>query len=644
MGGGGTCPSRDKHWRDAATMRRVLELERGLRHYGRAPCHNGSRSSRAIYAQYAQWAKGAQRDVGFALARRAGLATLAVAHLMCRPFNPVFRLIYHGLSKGETRAFASRSESMSLDHTPTEEYELTRETSGEAHEISDTANEDEAEVQLLPQPAQRLQTRRSLTTILGALVSSTWRRRRPGRLPRRKKPPRTRHRVCFRGSTFRKLIHFFYAFLVVLLSTIVVGAVFYPSYTHLPRHYQELREQVKSSSQPGRGNPSHEKVFIAASIRDRHGTLARGAWAERVLELVDLLGPDNVFLSIYENDAGAAGQAALRELDEKLAFPHLLEFEEHLPADAVPTVMVPDGTHQVKRIAYLAEVRNRALRPLKTSQVRYDKLLYMNDVIFNPIDVLHLLFSTRMAETGQAEYRAACAADFINPFKFYDNFATRDSEGYSMGIPFFPWFTASGEAQSLQDVLEGKDAVRVRSCWGGMTAFDAKFFQKTLGDEEEPVTALGEFRNMSAPYQFRAEDDLFWDASECCLIHADIQDPHSDESGIYLNPYVRVAYGTKTLWWLGFTRRFERLYSPIHFLLDSMVGMPLYNPRRAEHAGDEVEETVWVPDQSLALGGSFEAVPRIATNSGFCGRRGLQIMKLDRDSKGGNYVPIPPPS
>jgi len=533
---------------------------------------------------------------------------------------------------------------MSWNDPQAEEYELTREISGESHEISDLANGDEAELQLLPQPTQSIETSRSLYSILGALVPSTWGRWRRGRVPRTTRPHRTRRRTCFRRSAFRKLVRFLYAFLGVLLSTIVVVAVFYPSYTHLPHHYKELREQVNSSTQPGRGNPRHEKIFIAASIRDRHGRLARGIWAEKILWLVELLGPDNVFLSIYENDAGAVGQAALQELDGRLSFPHLLEFEEHLDPDVLPTVIMPDGTHRVKRIAYLAEVRNRALRPLETSEVRYDKLLFLNDVLFDPVDVLHLLFSTHMAENGQTDYRAACAVDFINPFKFYDNFAARDAEGYSMGIPFFPWFTASGEAQSLQDVLDGKDAVRVRSCWGGMVAFDAKFFQKALRGEQEPVTALGEFRNTSAPYHFRAEEDIFWDASECCLIHADIQDPYSAESGIYMNPYVRVAYGTKTLAWLGLTRRFERLYSPMHFLLTFMTGMPWYNPRRAEHAGEDVEETVWVPDQSLAAGGSYQVLSRIATNSGFCGRRGLQIMKMDRDSGGSNFEPIPPPS
>ena len=55
--------------------------------------------------------------------------------------------------------------------------------------------------------------------------------------------------------------------------------------------------------------------------------------------------------------------------------------------------------------------------------------------------------------------------DFINPFKFYGTFASRDLEGYSMGLPIYPWFSSAGKAQSRQDVLDQKDAVRVRSCW-----------------------------------------------------------------------------------------------------------------------------------------------------------------------------------
>ena len=131
----------------------------------------------------------------------------------------------------------------------------------------------------------------------------------------------------------------------------------------------------------------------------------------------------------------------------------------------IPQVMTPSGEKRTRRIAFLAEVRNRALRALQSdSAIQFDKLLFINDVIFDPIDALNLLFSTNRQQSGQAQYLAACAVDFINAFKFYDRFATRDFEGYTPGIPFFLWFTDVGQAISRQDSFRQKDAVRVRSC------------------------------------------------------------------------------------------------------------------------------------------------------------------------------------
>lgn len=57
-------------------------------------------------------------------------------------------------------------------------------------------------------------------------------------------------------------------------------------------------------------------MFIAANIVDEE--LIRGSWGRRVVELVDLLGRDNVFLSIYENDSGPGTRAALSELSKKV--------------------------------------------------------------------------------------------------------------------------------------------------------------------------------------------------------------------------------------------------------------------------------------------------------------------------------------
>jgi hypothetical protein len=205
--------------------------------------------------------------------------------------------------------------------------------------------------------------------------------------------------------------------------------------------------------------------------------------------------------------------------------------------------------------------------------LKFDKLLFLNDIIFNPLDAVQLLFSTNIDTSGRSQYGAACALDFINPFKFYDRFATRDVEGFSMGVPFYPWFTNAGNGASRRDVLAEKDAVRVRSCWAGMTAFETSWFQNDdIGDNDASRggaadSSIGGIQ--LSPLRFRYELDPFWDASDCCLIHADLiylrqGVDTADDAGIYMNSYVRVAYDSRTLGWLPYTRWVERAYSFIH--------------------------------------------------------------------------------
>jgi hypothetical protein len=311
----------------------------------------------------------------------------------------------------------------------------------------------------------------------------------------------------------------------------------------------------------------------------------------------------------------------------------------------------------MKRIAFLAEVRNRALRPLDMdSSTRYDRLLYINDVVFNPIDAVQLLFSTNINSDGRADYGAACALDFINPFKFYDRFATRDFEGYTLGIPFFPFFTDAGSAVSRNDILNQVDAVRVRSCWGGMTAFEARWFQEKSvrrNSSDEPLkNALSDITADISPLRFRYEKDPFWDASECCLIHADLtflrHGRDAKISGIFTNPYIRVAYDSKSLGWLPITRRVERLYPIVHNLLNHLVGMPSKNPRRLEMPGDEVVEKVWkfeTGNNGNNHRGHYEDVERRAGTGRFCGNR--QLLVLNENPKKGEKrwksVPLPQP-
>ncbi|CAI6334360.1 unnamed protein product [Periconia digitata] len=529
--------------------------------------------------------------------------------------------------------------------------------------------------------------------------------------------PRRRKR-----SVLRCIYWTVFSFPYACLFLVLIAATLFPSYTYHPPHYTELRRRAEASREPGRANVYNEKVFIAASIYEKEGALTSGAWGNSMRELVDLLGPENVHLSLYENDADGLTKQSLARFERNLPCNKTIVSED-LDLHSLPRVALPNpaAAPRIKRIAFLADVRNKALAPLSTATqagIRFDRLLYVNDVNFDPVDAAQLLLSTnRDPRTGRANYAAACAVDFINAFKFYDRFALRDTEGHPPGIPFFPWFTSEGEGKSRKDVLAGKDAVRVKSCWGGMTAFEARWFQEGIpttqsgtGDDDEvaedarhststTATATKPAHNetgnatanpepltgmqIAAPLRFRYNPDPFWDSSECCLIHADLAfrlrqssssplhlptasssttepgEAHpadDDDTRIYMNPFIRVAYDPTTLSYLPLVRRPEKLYALIHDILNRCVGFPGFNPRRSETPGHVVSDVEWVPlprnstnivDDNGEWMGKWKHVQRVAGTGGFCGTRQLLVINEDRGGDGDgerwSKVELPPP-
>lgn len=433
--------------------------------------------------------------------------------------------------------------------------------------------------------------------------------------------------------------------LVATFILVAVCAICFPSYSRPPPRYEALRRRVEENwAQQGKANTNNERVFIAASLYDPGGKLVSGHWGDAVRKLIHDLGPENVNLSIYENNIDDENKEALAAFEQSLKCNKTI-FYEDLDLSTLPHVVTQSGEKRLKRMQFLATVRNRALRPLQDSATHFDKLLYINDVIFDPMDAANLLFSTNADSSGKAQYRAACAVDFENPFKFYDTFATRDAQGYDMGVIFYPWFTGAGDAKSRREVLAQSDAVTVTSCWGGMVAFEAKWFQYSKVDDAQPVEGV------ELPLRFRAVNDTYWDASECCLIHADLTALSSNpdgETGIFMNPYVRVAYSKSVLDWLWFTRRFERLYTPVQSVVNWIGGRPTFNPRRLEKPGDDVKDKVWQWDadteaaiqngtvDSLPHGmhGMFTEVRRKALPGSFCGYRSLSYLH-ETPTKGG---------
>jgi hypothetical protein len=132
----------------------------------------------------------------------------------------------------------------------------------------------------------------------------------------------TRIRPAFYSIGHLRCRRLIWVLLVALPSLAVVGilllAVVHPSYSYPPHHYSVLRARALQSTHPGRINIHKEKVFIASSIYDKQGRLASGLWAQNLLDLVDLLGPENVFLGIFEDDPDNLARSSLEQLSKQV--------------------------------------------------------------------------------------------------------------------------------------------------------------------------------------------------------------------------------------------------------------------------------------------------------------------------------------
>lgn len=466
--------------------------------------------------------------------------------------------------------------------------------------------------------------------------------------------PRALRRNVFRHPLLATLVTAKYV--VILLAILFVTVpILAPSYTRPPPHYRELKERCTGPyALQGCANPLDEKVFISISLYDKGGHLASGRWGEQVLELIQMLGPENTFLSIYENDS-PLGEAPLEEFKSKVPCEHEIVFDRHVSLEGFANVTMPDGAERMKRLSYLSEMRNRALRPLdrfrkESGVVPFDKVLFLNDVFFHVEDAAQLLFSTNMGPDGRAHYLSTCALDYANPFLFYDLYAQRDAEGYSNGLPIFPIFSTAGQGLSRQDMLDQKDAVRVSACWSGMVAMQAKYVQNLEADLPTPnfqevgahVVVPDYPVAVEAPVRFRYEPEIFFDACECCLFLADVstaarKDEEALEHGVYVNPYVRVAYDDWALRWLHRIKRWESLFVLPQRIISWYVGLPRNNPYREVQEGEPFTEEIWVDDH-------WELINRTGRSGLFCAVREMQLIQRKERTEDKNWrnVEMPP--
>jgi len=282
---------------------------------------------------------------------------------------------------------------------------------------------------------------------------------------------------------------------------------------------------------PTTDHVNHGRILIA-SMHWNNEPILRSHWNDAVLDLVKHFGPTNVFVAVLESGSWDNSKGALRELESHLASldvarsivledtSHVDEVSRTPLTNETGWILTSRGRKELRRITYLANIRNRVMEEMhrhsNSTGTRFDKVLWLNDVVFNTEDILTLL------STNDGHYAAACSLDFSKPPVYYDTFALRDLSGSKTVSSEWPYYF-SGASRSA---LVSGDAVPVRSCWNGMVAMDAEPFYAT------------------PPLSFRGVPDSLaehhLEGSECCLIHAD--NPLSQKMGVYVNPNVRVGY------------------------------------------------------------------------------------------------------
>ncbi|KGQ11821.1 hypothetical protein BBAD15_g2447 [Beauveria bassiana D1-5] len=291
---------------------------------------------------------------------------------------------------------------------------------------------------------------------------------------------------------------------------------------------------------PRRRRAAQERVYIAG-MHFNNGELLKAHWNNAVLELTELFGPANVFVSVHESGSWDDSKEALRDLDHQLesrGVPHRVVMSDVTHADEIAKggaaaegegetgwIETPRGAKELRRIPYLAKLRNKTLQDLfdlYKKGVTFDKVLFLNDVVFTTAGIQTEDIVTLM-DTNDGAYAAACSLDFAKPPLYYDTFALRDAEGSAHIMQTWPYFKAR---ESRSPLVNNHDAVPVTSCWNGIVVMPA-----------DPFVSPTKLRFRGIPDSLALQH---LEGSECCLIHAD--NPLSRTLGVYVNPRVRVGY------------------------------------------------------------------------------------------------------
>ena len=156
------------------------------------------------------------------------------------------------------------------------------------------------------------------------------------------------------------------------------------------------------------GAPYGQKIFIA-SIHWNNEEILRSHWVPGVLGLVEHFGKDNVYVSVQESGSWDDSKGALRELDHSLqqaGVRRRIILDETTHEDEITKspaeegwIQTSRGAKELRRVPYLAGLRNLVLKPLQElaeTGEHFDKILFLNDVVFTVCTRNHITHTLRL--------------------------------------------------------------------------------------------------------------------------------------------------------------------------------------------------------------------------------------------------------
>ncbi|KAK9430874.1 cryptococcal mannosyltransferase 1-domain-containing protein [Lipomyces doorenjongii] len=328
-----------------------------------------------------------------------------------------------------------------------------------------------------------------------------------------------------------------------------------------PRHAAETqfaKERLNSRT--------NDAYFIAANFYNNNDILP--SWIAEIVKLIDVLGSDNVYVSLAENDSQDNTASSLLQFSQYLHHKGV-QYSLNITSGLRPLPIHDPWVDTQARISYMTTVRNIALAPLEDVSStplgdRIKHVIFLNDVIHRHTDVLKLLDAVKYRQgTESAPVVMACGMD-MQTATLYDQWADRDKCGNGIN-GMYPFFTAPDDRQAVRR----GGLVDVGTCWNGIVVMSAGPFlspprtydlvKDEADDEDSLSTPAHTTTKLVWPLRFPSPPKCA--ISECTLLPLALLNSYLLTSGgevrprIVMDTSVVVAYEYKWWWYYAYFLR-----------------------------------------------------------------------------------------